>query len=138
MATQRTPDQYESLMRVGKHFCAASSAMQKIIFLSNWNEWTQGHVLLPDTIFDYSYLEAAGGLWGDGLLEPVLERHEKLFGRPPQLATADGRVASAVHEQVALDGGVARVALPTSVWASAACLVQHRQCWFKRAQRWRA
>jgi len=64
MATQRTPDQYERLMRAAQYFSAASSAKQKIIFLSNWNEWTEDHVLLPDTIFGYSYLEAVRRVFG--------------------------------------------------------------------------
>jgi hypothetical protein len=58
MVTQRTPDQYERLLRAAKHVSAASSAQPKIIFLSSWNEWTEDHVLLPDTVFGYSYLEA--------------------------------------------------------------------------------
>ena len=58
MVTQRTPDQYERLLRAAKHVSAASSAQPKVIFLSSWNEWTEDHVLLPDTVFGYSYLEA--------------------------------------------------------------------------------
>jgi len=58
MVTQRTPDQYERLLRAAQYFSAASAARQKIIFLSAWNEWTEDHVLLPDTIYGYSYLEA--------------------------------------------------------------------------------
>ncbi|MFB3922479.1 MAG: glycoside hydrolase family 99-like domain-containing protein [Terriglobia bacterium] len=58
MVTERTPDQYERLLRAAKYFCAESSAKPKIIFLSAWNEWTEDHVLLPDSVFGYSYLEA--------------------------------------------------------------------------------
>jgi hypothetical protein len=58
MVTERTPDQYERLLRAAQYFSAASSAKPKIIFLSAWNEWTEDHVLLPDTIYGYSYLEA--------------------------------------------------------------------------------
>jgi hypothetical protein len=58
MVTERTPDQYERLLRAAQYFFAASSAKPKIIFLSAWNEWTEDHVLLPDTIYGYSYLEA--------------------------------------------------------------------------------
>lgn len=58
MVTQRSPDQFERLMIAAKHFLAESPAVPKIVFLSSWNEWTEDHVLLPDTVFGYSYLEA--------------------------------------------------------------------------------
>jgi len=58
MVTQRTPDQFERLLRAAQYFAAASSAQPKVLFLSAWNEWTEDHVLLPDTVFGYSYLEA--------------------------------------------------------------------------------
>jgi hypothetical protein len=57
MITERSPDQYERLLKAAKYFSAASSAQPKIVFLSAWNEWTEDHVLLPDTVFGYSYLE---------------------------------------------------------------------------------
>ncbi len=56
--TQRTPDQYERLLRAAQHFSAASKANPPVVFLSAWNEWTEDHVLLPDTVFGYSYLDA--------------------------------------------------------------------------------
>ena len=58
MVTQRTPDQYERLLRAAQYFSAASSTGPNIIFMSSWNEWTEDHVLLPDTVFGYSYLDA--------------------------------------------------------------------------------
>ena len=58
MVTQRSPDQYERLLRAAQYFSAASPARQKIIYLSSWNEWTEDHALLPDTVFGYSYLDA--------------------------------------------------------------------------------
>lgn len=58
MVTQRSPDQYQRLLRAAQYFSAASTAEPKIIFLSSWNEWTEDHVLLPDTVFGYSYLDA--------------------------------------------------------------------------------
>ena len=58
MVTQRSPDQYERLLRAARYFSAGSSSRTKTIFLSSWNEWTEDHVLLPDTVFGYSYLEA--------------------------------------------------------------------------------
>jgi hypothetical protein len=31
-----------------------------LIFLSSWNEWSEDHCLLPDTVHGYGYLEAVG------------------------------------------------------------------------------
>ena len=59
MVTQRSPDQFERLMIAAKYFLAESPArVANIVFLSSWNEWTEDHVLLPDTVYGYSYLEA--------------------------------------------------------------------------------
>jgi len=59
MVTQRSPDQFERLMIASKYFLAESAAnVPKIVFLSSWNEWTEDHVILPDTVYGYSYLEA--------------------------------------------------------------------------------
>ena len=58
MVTQRSPDQYQRLLRAAQYFSAGNSNGPKIIFLSSWNEWTEDHVLLPDTVFGYSYLDA--------------------------------------------------------------------------------
>jgi hypothetical protein len=46
-------------MTAAKYFLLESdAAVPKIVFLSSWNEWTEDHVLLPDTVYGYSYLEA--------------------------------------------------------------------------------
>ncbi len=58
MVSQRTPDQYARLLRAAQYFSAASPARPKVIYLSAWNEWTEDHFLLPDTVFGYAYLEA--------------------------------------------------------------------------------
>ncbi len=59
MVTQRSPDQFERLMVASKYFLAEpGSDVPKIVFLSSWNEWTEDHVLVPDTVYGYSYLEA--------------------------------------------------------------------------------
>jgi len=56
MVTQRSADQYELLLRAARH--SVSDQRNKIVFLSSWNEWTEDHVLLPDTTHGFSYLEA--------------------------------------------------------------------------------
>ncbi len=59
MVTQRTADQFERLMLAAKHHLAeAAGNLPNVVFLSSWNEWTEDHVLLPDTVYGYSYLEA--------------------------------------------------------------------------------
>jgi hypothetical protein len=65
MITERSPDQYERLMIAAKYFLAESGAgVPNIVFLSSWNEWTEDHVLLPDTVYGYSYLEAVRRVFG--------------------------------------------------------------------------
>jgi hypothetical protein len=54
----RTADQYERLLRAAKCFVAAQKTNPPVITLSNWNEWTEDHYLLPDEVHGYSYLEA--------------------------------------------------------------------------------
>jgi len=72
-------------------------------------------------------------LWG-----PSLQRHQELFGRPPELATADGGFASAANERQAQDLGVKHVALlrrhTDPRHASRPAL---RSRWFERARQWR-
>ncbi len=66
MVTQRTPDQFERLMTAAKYFLAETETVPRIVFLSSWNEWTEDHVLLPDTVYGYSYLEAVRRVFGGG------------------------------------------------------------------------
>jgi IS5 family transposase len=73
-----------------------------------------------------------GDLW-----KTSLERHEQLFGRPPQLATADPGFASADNEEEAVARGVSRVVLPRRGRLSAARRGHQKQRWFRRAMRWR-
>lgn len=57
IAIDRTPDQFELLMRAARHFIAEASH-SKLIYINAWNEWTEDNVLLPDSYWGYSYLEA--------------------------------------------------------------------------------
>jgi hypothetical protein len=57
VAINRSPDQFERLVRAARHFVAAGGK-NKLIYIAAWNEWTEDHVLLPDSYWGYSYLEA--------------------------------------------------------------------------------
>ena len=57
VAINRSPDQFERVMRAARHF-VAGDAPAKLVYVAAWNEWTEDHVLLPDTYWGYSYLEA--------------------------------------------------------------------------------
>ncbi len=57
IAINRSPDQFERLVRAARH-TIADTPHTKLIYVAAWNEWTEDHVLLPDTYWGYSYLEA--------------------------------------------------------------------------------
>jgi hypothetical protein len=57
VAINRSPDQFERLLRAARHFAEQQNS-QKRIYIGAWNEWTEDGTLLPDTIWGYSYLEA--------------------------------------------------------------------------------
>jgi len=66
MVTQRSPDQFQRLMIAAKYFLAETGGeTPPIVFLSSWNEWTEDHVLLPDTVYGFSYLEAVQRVFGE-------------------------------------------------------------------------
>jgi hypothetical protein len=57
VAINRSPDQFERLVRAARHFAAGQKG-RKFVYVGAWNEWTEDGVLLPDTIWGYSYLES--------------------------------------------------------------------------------
>ncbi len=57
IAINRSPDQFERVVRAARHV-VASDAHTKLVYVAAWNEWTEDHVLLPDSYWGYSYLEA--------------------------------------------------------------------------------
>ena len=67
----------------------------------------------------------------------ALDRHQKIFGRAPDLAAGDRGFSSATNEQAATDRGVRRVVLPRRGHKSQARHAYERQRWFRRGQRWR-
>jgi len=62
MVVERSPDQYELLLRAACRFTEGQTP--RVVFLSSWNEWTEDHVLLPDAVYGYSYLEAVRRVFG--------------------------------------------------------------------------
>ncbi len=58
IAVNRSPDQFERLLRAARHTVAGNTFTPRLLYVAAWNEWTEDHVLLPDTIWGYSYLEA--------------------------------------------------------------------------------
>lgn len=69
---------------------------------------------------------------------PSLKHQCKLFGHPPEIATADRGVYSPENEQAAKDLGVKRVVLPKPGAKSRARQRQEAQLWFKAVRRWRS
>ena len=57
VAINRSPDQFERLLRAARH-TVAGDAGEKLVYVAAWNEWTEDHVLLPDSTWGYGYLEA--------------------------------------------------------------------------------
>lgn len=66
---ERSPDQYERLLRAAKYFSVERKTDPALVFLSTWNEWTEDHYLLPDVQFGYSYLEAVQRQFGSQPME---------------------------------------------------------------------
>lgn len=67
----------------------------------------------------------------------ALDDHVRLFGRPPDLATADRGFSSAANEALATARGVRRVVLPKAGQKSPARRTHEAQRWFRRGLRWR-
>jgi IS5 family transposase len=71
------------------------------------------------------------------LLIPALEKHREIFGRVPQLAATDAGFFSLENVRQAKELGVKRVAVPNKKGRSQSRSKEHKQRWFRRAQRWR-
>jgi len=55
------PEEFEILLRWAKTFIERKPAEQlgsKMILLDNWNEWSEGHYLMPCTEYGFDYLDA--------------------------------------------------------------------------------
>ena len=69
---------------------------------------------------------------------PTLARHQRQFGRPPTLLTADRGCSTAAVRQGAATAGVRHVAIPSKGGPVLAQQLRARPRWFRRAYRWRA
>ena len=69
---------------------------------------------------------------------PAIEQHKALFGKAPEMATADRGFFSADNEREAETCGVKKVALPARGRLSKKRTQRQKERWFKRALRWRA
>jgi IS5 family transposase len=70
--------------------------------------------------------------WAPGLDRPIA-----MFGRPPDLATADRGFSSAANEEAAVSRGVRRVVVPHPGRKPPSRRTYERQRWFRRGARWR-
>lgn len=91
--------------------------------------------------------EAEGGLVTDiavvdahdsALLVPAVERHIRVFGRPPTMASTDRGFFSIAGEQRVRELGVKRPVIPHSGYRSKERITVERQRWFRRGRAWRA
>jgi len=71
------------------------------------------------------------------LWAPALDHHIAIFGRAPDVATADRGFSSAANEAEATARGVRRVILPHPGRKTPARRTDERQRWFRRGARWR-
>jgi IS5 family transposase len=71
-------------------------------------------------------------------VQPTLARHQRQFGRAPDLLTGDRGCSTAAVRREATALGVRRVALPHTGPPSAASRARERQRWYQRGYRWRA
>ncbi|SPJ17055.1 transposase [Burkholderiales bacterium] len=71
------------------------------------------------------------------LLVPALQIHERQFGQPPRLLTADAGFFSARNEAAARERGVKRIAIPNLGTKSAERKKLQKKRWFREAQKWR-
>jgi IS5 family transposase len=69
---------------------------------------------------------------------PTLNRHQRQFGRPPDLLTGDRGCSTPAVRREATGLGVCRVALPHTGTPTAASRTRERERWFARGYRWRA
>jgi IS5 family transposase len=70
--------------------------------------------------------------------QPALDRHRRLFGKPPHQASADRGLYSPTNEAYAQAQGVKRIILPKPGHKSDARRAHEAQPWFRRGRRFHA
>lgn len=58
IVVDETPAAFEALVRASFAYLNARPAVPPVLTIGCWNEWTEGHYLLPDTRLGYGMLEA--------------------------------------------------------------------------------
>ena len=71
------------------------------------------------------------------LLIPAIEKHQEIFGHTPQLVASDAGFFSLENVRRATELGVEKVAVPNRKGRDQQRSKEHKQRWFRRAQRWR-
>lgn len=59
-----TPAAFEAALSRARAFLERRPAAERILTINNWNEWTEGSYLEPDTIHGMAYLEAIRTVFG--------------------------------------------------------------------------
>ncbi|MBR5627269.1 MAG: glycoside hydrolase family 99-like domain-containing protein [Thermoguttaceae bacterium] len=62
------PDEFETLLRWAKAYIEKMPSEQlgnRMLILDNWNEWGEGHYLLPYTEYGFGYLDAIRNVFSD-------------------------------------------------------------------------
>jgi hypothetical protein len=60
-----TPAAFERALGHARAFLDQQPPVQRIVTINNWNEWTEGSYLEPDTVHGLAYLEAIRAVFGE-------------------------------------------------------------------------
>jgi hypothetical protein len=58
IVVNETPAAFEALARAALAYLNAHPGIPPVMMIGCWNEWTEGHYLLPDTRLGYGMLRA--------------------------------------------------------------------------------
>lgn len=67
----QTPDQFGLFLHQAKEYADRCPNQPKLIVINAWNEWIEGSYLLPDSMWNYQFLETVKQLFVDSLPAPV-------------------------------------------------------------------
>jgi len=93
-----------------------------------WLDEVEGGIVTHWSILD-------GNPADESQWQPALDRHRRLFGKPPQQASADRGLYSAANEAYAQAQGVKRIILPKAGHKSQSRRQHEAQPWFRRGRR---